>query len=164
MHIRLHAALAKAHALDSDLVGVQLDLSKCFDRILPAHAIRTWERLGCPGAITKLLRAFYEASSRHMEASRAVHHTPLYTTLSLLQGCPASRALLAGLMATWTHYVGVIGEDEHRRGGTNAPEKGRTHGGGPKRRRLRHKTKPKRVSKRRAGRAGHAQGLTEGQL
>ena len=70
--------------------------------------------LGCPAPITKLLSAFYAQSKRHVEAAGAVHHQPITMTI-VSPGCPASPALLAGLMVTWTHFIHILEEDEHKR-------------------------------------------------
>ena len=80
--------------------GAKLDLKKCFDSVAPFQAIRCWEQLGSPAQV-KMLKDVYQSQQRWVECEGVVHLVPLKPTLSLLQGCPASPALLAGLMTVW---------------------------------------------------------------
>jgi hypothetical protein len=67
--------------------------------------VEIWRRLGAPTSVTRVLDAFYDKQVRFVEWAGCVADQPIYSLRSLLQGCPASPLLLAGIIATWRHAI-----------------------------------------------------------
>ena len=109
LHERLHQAIEAAKAGRYKVFGAQLDLSKAFDRVKPEHAFRVWEALGAPKGVVHILRDYYRKRRTQLEWKGALASEILSPVLSLLQGCPASPMLLAGLMTLW--HVNVIKDE-----------------------------------------------------
>ena len=80
-------------------------MRKCFDTVHPDQAISLWESWGAPPGLVRTLREFYERHERWVEYRGAVAQVPLRPKRSLLQGCPASPLLLAGIMTVWVLRV-----------------------------------------------------------
>ena len=104
-HASLHDDVIQALNNRTPLRGAKLDVSKCFDSVLPAQAIMIFEHQGAPPQLTSLLALFYEHASRRFEFSGVVAANALTYARGLLQGCPASCGLLAGVMAVWHSHV-----------------------------------------------------------
>lgn len=105
----VHAALG--HDLDSSkeqglpVAGVKADIRKCFDSVSPALAIACWEKLGAPVGLLRILTDFYSSQQRWFSIKGHFAPQPVVPSMSVLQGCPASPALLNALMVVWTKYV-----------------------------------------------------------
>ena len=101
LHESLMMIIDDCSAKREDLVGGKIDLRKCFDTIAAEQAIALWEEWGAPSGVTRILQAFYLNHRRWVEYRGRVAQAPLRPFRSLLQGCPASPLLLAGLMSVW---------------------------------------------------------------
>ena len=104
-HASLHDDVVQALNSRTPLYGAKLDVSKCFDSVIPAQAIMIFEHQGAPPQLTSLLALFYGRASRRFEFSGVVAANALTCARGLLQGCPASCGLLAGVMAVWHSHV-----------------------------------------------------------
>ena len=80
-------------------------MQKCFDSVVPRQATAIWRHLGAPLEVLHLLDFFYDQSLRRFETKDAVAAGEFRAPRSILQGCSASPALLAGLMYMWGHTV-----------------------------------------------------------
>ena len=80
-------------------------MQKCFDSVVPRQATAIWRHLGAPLEVLHLLDFFYDQSLRRFETKDAVAAGEFRASRSILQGCCASPALLAGLMYMWGHTV-----------------------------------------------------------
>ena len=100
VHEELHKSLS-----ESNLFGAKLDVAKCFDHVCYEQALLVWERLGAPRSVIGLFKNFYSTQTKTMEWAGFTAQRSIRCTRGLLQGCPASPALLAGLMSTWLHFV-----------------------------------------------------------
>ena len=102
IHDLLMTNIDKANGPDGCLMcggKVTLDIQKCFDTIDPFQAIAIWDQWGAPEGVTRVLREFYQRQVRWVEFRGAVAQGPLGAASSILQGCPASPLLLAGIMS-----------------------------------------------------------------
>ena len=99
-HESLHASLGQ-----NVLYGAKLDIAKCFDHVHIAQSLRIWQRLGAPASIIAVLSSFYGSQVKTMEWQGVSAKESFSCKRGLLQGCPCSGALLAGLMATWVHHM-----------------------------------------------------------
>ena len=88
-------------AASRGLVGAKADIRKCFDSASPQAALLVWKHLGAPPGVLHVLNQFYDKqcrwyAMRDCSAAQLVMAAP-----SLLQGCPASSALLNALLTVW---------------------------------------------------------------
>ena len=105
IHEAFITALRDSRAQGHGAWGLKIDIKKCFDSVSPDQAIGALEHFGGPPALCAILRDFYAHSVRVVEWRGATARHPITCTRSLLQGCPASPLLLAGLMSIWLHQV-----------------------------------------------------------
>ncbi|CAL1126369.1 unnamed protein product [Cladocopium goreaui] len=104
-HELLHHDIFQALQTHRKFFGAKLDIRKCFDSVSPLQAIHVWDHLQAPTEVTGLLRFFYSFSARRFESQKVCAATEFTCSTSILQGCPASPALLAGLMSVWGFHV-----------------------------------------------------------
>ena len=90
------------------ICGAKIDIAKCFDHVHVKQALLIWEKLGAPRSVTSLLQAFYSGQTKVMEWQGFSARKPIECTRGLLQGCPLSCGLLAGLMSTWYWHVKTL--------------------------------------------------------
>lgn len=105
IHAWIMGEIDRPKAEGEDLAGGKIDLKKCFDTICPGQAIALWEEWGSPEGVTEVLREFNEEHERWVEVKGVVARDPIKPKRSLLQGCPASPLLLAGIMTVWAEAV-----------------------------------------------------------
>ena len=105
VHDLLFADLRRSRTRHGALVGAKQDLKKCFDTVQWGLAFRVWESLGAPRSLVRLLRYFYSHQCRWVVYRGHASTEPILPRRGLLQGCPASMALLNGLMLLWCRYV-----------------------------------------------------------
>ena len=99
-HDALHGALQ-----NPIVYGAKLDVSKCFDHVNILQAILVWHSFGAPPQVCTLLKNFYQDLTKTMEWQRCTALNSIKCSRGLLQGCPSSCALLAGLMSVWTFSI-----------------------------------------------------------
>ncbi|CAE7451987.1 unnamed protein product [Symbiodinium natans] len=107
-HESLHESLQ-----NSTLFGAKLDIAKCFDHVSVPQALHVWQVLGAPESVTTVLSTFYASQVKTMEWQGVSAKNAFSCKRGLLQGCPCSGALLAGLMATWVHHLKATGPTVH---------------------------------------------------
>ena len=104
-HELLHHDISQALQSHRKFFGAKLDIRKCFDSVSPLQAIHVWDHVQAPPEVTALLKFFYSFSARRFESHRVCAAEEFMCSMSILQGCPASPALLAGLMSVWGFHV-----------------------------------------------------------
>lgn len=105
LHDIMMGDIGVANEMEQCFAGANIDLKKCFDTVEPALAVQVWQTWGADPGVTNVLLDFYQKGERWIECREAVHHKAIRTKRSLLQGCPASPLLLAGIMACWVNHV-----------------------------------------------------------
>eukprot|EP00438_Fugacium_kawagutii_P015483 Skav232944 [mRNA] locus=scaffold1860:13657:17073:- [translate_table: standard] len=100
VHDDLHDALQ-----GRTLFGAKIDVAKCFDHVNVEQALLVWEKLGAPAKVVKVLERFYRLQVKSFEWQGFCSRERIRCTRGILQGCPSSCALLAGLMTVWCRYV-----------------------------------------------------------
>lgn len=108
---RLHWAVAEARHGGEGMVAVSQDISKAFDSVCINQALAVAAHVGMPSAVIGVLAAFYGSLKRIF-----VHRGGCSTGWrlgrhGLVQGCPASPALLGCLMLVWVCKVRATGVD-----------------------------------------------------
>lgn len=100
-HDELHDSILN----EQNIFGAKIDVEKCFDNVSFQQALLVWEKLGAPSSILRALKGFYSSQTKTMEWLGFSSSKQIKCSQGLLQGCPSSCALLAGLMTTWQMYV-----------------------------------------------------------
>ena len=101
VHSAIFQDLFAAHRDKKLMVGCKADIKRCFDSTSPELATLVWRWLGAPRALCGLIEHYYAGQFRWLSVRGVYCPRAVPSTCSLLQGCPASPALLNGLMAVW---------------------------------------------------------------
>ena len=104
VHSALFGALHQQQA-GRCMAGAKADIQRCFDSVDFGVAFLVFDHLGAPAGLTEVLRFFYAGQTRWFISRGCVHPTPVRVQRGLLQGCPASPALLKAIMAIWSLAV-----------------------------------------------------------
>ena len=103
--------LHEAKATNDVFAGVQIDRSKCFDRLLPAQIVALLTALGFPPGVAEAWRGNYRGFRRFLSWRGAVHEEPLGNSNGIAQGCSLSVLAANVLMSAWIllikHFPGV---------------------------------------------------------
>ena len=105
VHALLFSDLEACKEARSHLVGCKADVRKCFDSVSPTIAFSIWRHLGAPSGVLHVLQEFYTNQQRWMAVRGHYAAQPIVSTCSVLQGCPASPALLNAMMTVWVHAL-----------------------------------------------------------
>ena len=98
-HEQLHESIAWPKVF-----GAKIDIAKCFDHVDVKQALRVWSKLGAPHTVVAVLQSFYDKQTKTMEWLGS-STKPFGCSRGLLQGCPLSCGLLAGLMTVWYWHI-----------------------------------------------------------
>jgi hypothetical protein len=101
----LKVATARETAGRPGLVFIAQDLSKAFDTVCPRQATAVLHLLGAPREWCMCIMSFYAHLERVFEYDRQVSEKWHTARHGIMQGCPASPILLAGIMQCWVHAV-----------------------------------------------------------
>ena len=101
--VRLELDLA--HGDSSPVIGVKLDKSKAFDRIVPAYAAVLMLAFGLPKLLVNVFLKLYQSLHRHMAYRSWVR--PLATTAAngVAQGCSLSLLAMNMYNKVWYHLL-----------------------------------------------------------
>ena len=101
---KLAVQVERALLEGSDLAGVSLDYSKCFDRIPITIVLRLAERIGMDARLLKAIKGMFDQLQRRFRVNGAVGK-PFTSTNGILQGCPLSVIFLNLLVCVWIRAV-----------------------------------------------------------
>eukprot|EP00435_Cladocopium_sp_Y103_P001287 s1514_g1.t1 len=101
VHAVMFQHLQSCRNSNSPFAGCKADVRKCFDSVVPATALTVWKHLGAPDGVLHVLTDFYTQQQRWFSIQNCVAQHPVFANVSILQGCPASPALLNALMTVW---------------------------------------------------------------
>ena len=93
VHSALVGALHQQQA-GRNMAGAKADIQWCFDSVDFGVAFLVFDHLGAPAGLTQALRFFYAGQTRWFISRGCVHPSPVQVQGGLLQGWPASPALL----------------------------------------------------------------------
>ena len=103
--------LHEARATDTPFAGIQVDRSKCFDRLMPRQIVALLTALGFPAAVARAWCGNYDGFRRFLSWRGAVHPEPLANHNGIAQGCSMSVLAANVLMTAWSllirHFPGV---------------------------------------------------------
>ena len=109
IHEMLMHDLEQAEEDGEEFAVLKLDIWKCFDTVFVDMALLIWEHFGAPPQVLHVLKHLYFGNERWLEKDGQVHPEPICPFRSLMQGCPASMMLLAGVMTVWYAWVRTPG-------------------------------------------------------
>ena len=97
---------AKCH--NEHFVGLKLDKSKCFDRLIPSVTAALFAALGIPPSLNNFFMQLYCNLKRFMTYKTWIAQK--YTTCAngLVQGCSMSLLAINAHMCIWAHFVNRI--------------------------------------------------------
>ena len=105
IHDLLQSAICNALQTGTPLSGCKLDLKKCFDFVHSQQGIDVLVSFGLPQNVAKALGEFYTLQRRWIQHDNCMAKDAIAPLNSLLQGCPFSCLILAGLMTVWVQEV-----------------------------------------------------------
>ena len=71
----LHIEIDESYASHNDLVGLKLDKSKCFDRLMPSVTAALVLAYGLPKGFTSFFTRIYQGLKRHLAYKGWAHNT-----------------------------------------------------------------------------------------
>ena len=102
-HIAINALLAKQE--QRGFSGIQVDQSKCFDRVIPQVAADLLVRLGLPRSLVRVWLSLYRSFSRHLTWGRWCTPAPLVGVNGIAQGDSLSIMTVNGMMGLWVRVM-----------------------------------------------------------
>ena len=108
VHTQLRLDLDIAKRDSTPLVGLKLDKSKCFDRLIPAMAGVLMLAFGLPRGIVHFFIQMYANLRRHLALRGWI--SPVATTASngVAQGCSLSLIAVNLFMSVWSIFINLI--------------------------------------------------------
>ena len=94
--------------LKCPLVGIQLDKSKCFDRIVPSIAAALLLGLGCPKQVVNFFMGIYSTLTRYLGLKQWCSDRPTTCANGVVHGCSFSILAINAYMSAWALLVGNI--------------------------------------------------------
>ena len=104
LRLELDAAQAQAH----DIVGIKLDQSKCFDRIIPSVAGALFLAFGLPKGIVSVFLRMYAGFKKHISYRGWVARRHSTAANGVAQGCSLSLIAINVYMAVWARFMSLI--------------------------------------------------------
>ena len=90
------------------LIGLKLDKSKCFDRLVPSITSSLLVAFGVPGGLVTFFLQMYTGLKRFLAYKEWVATTPTTASNGLIQGCSLSLLAINVHMAVWAIYMDRI--------------------------------------------------------
>ena len=106
--VGLRFELDSAQASPDPLVGIKLDQSKCFNRLVPDFTAALFLAFGVPKGIVNIFLKVYASLKRHLSYRGWVSSTPTTAANGVAQGCSLSLLAINVHMAVWAKFMSVI--------------------------------------------------------
>lgn len=104
----LRIEIDHAEACQQPLVGIKLDQSKCFDRIVPQFAAALFLAFGIPKGIVNFFVKMYTGLTKHLSYRGWVSSKTITCANGVAQGCSFSLLAINVYMAVWVRFVTLI--------------------------------------------------------
>ena len=104
--LRLDLDIAKRDSIP--LVGLKLDKSKCFDRLIPAMAGVLMLAFGLPRGIVHFFIQMYANLRRHLALRGWISPTATTASNGVAQGCSLSLIAVNLFMSVWSIFINLI--------------------------------------------------------
>ena len=102
---KLRLELDEAAIADEAIVGIKLDKSKCFDRIIPAFVAIILLALGCSKAVVSIFVRQYNGLRKHLSYRGWTSGTPTTAPNGVAQGCSFSLIAINAYMRSWVAFL-----------------------------------------------------------
>ena len=106
--VGLRLDIDQSYAQDEPLIGIKLDQSKCFDRLIPQFTAALFLAMGLPKGIVNLFVKIYDGLKKHVAYRGWVSSTPITCANGLAQGCSFSLLAINVHMAVWTRFMDLL--------------------------------------------------------
>lgn len=106
--VGLRLELDTAPAENRDLVGIKLDQSKCFDRIIPNVAGALFLAFGLPKGLVSIFLRMYAGFEKHISYRGWVAQRHSTSANGVAQGCSLSLIAINVYMAVWARFISLI--------------------------------------------------------
>lgn len=106
--VGLRLEIDEAQASNNPLVGIKLDQSKCFDRIVPDFAAALFLALGLPKGLVNAFVKMYASLKRHLSYRGWISSTATTAANGVAQGCSLSLIAINVHMAVWARFMALI--------------------------------------------------------
>ena len=106
--VGLRVEIDEANSTTDSLVGIKLDQSKCFDRLLPGFTAALFLAFGMPQGIVSIFVKFYATLKRHLSYRGWVSSSPTTAANGVAQGCSFSLLAINVHMAVWAKFMGLL--------------------------------------------------------
>ena len=87
------------------LIGLKLDKSKCFDRLVPSISAALFIAYGLPSTITLFFTKFYNDQKRFLAYKEWISDKPTTACNGLIQGCSLSLLAINLHMSVWVNFL-----------------------------------------------------------
>ena len=101
----LRLELDEAAATHDTLVGLKLDKSKCFDRIIPSFVAIILLALGCAKHVVSIFVRQYSGLRKHLSYRGWTMHTATTSPNGVAQGCSFSLIAINAYMRSWLAFL-----------------------------------------------------------
>ncbi len=106
MQFRL--SLDEAGRTNQTLIGVKLDKSKCFDRLLPDTSSAIMLGLGIPQTAIRMFASLYGNLRRFLTYQSWTSHVSTTCANGVIQGCSFSLLAVNAHMTVWSEYMSAF--------------------------------------------------------
>lgn len=101
----LKLQLDNARTNQSEIIGIKLDKSKCFDRLIPSVSAAIMLSLGSPFQVVNMFARLYNGLQRFLCYQIWTCPTPTTAANGVIQGCSLSPLAINCHMAIWSLYL-----------------------------------------------------------
>lgn len=110
VNVGLQVELDQASFEGDAIVGIKLDQSKCFDRIVPDFAAILFLAFGMPKKVVNVFLKMYGALRKHLSFRGWVSCKPVSCANGVAQGCSLSLIAINVYMAVWARFMSLLPE------------------------------------------------------
>lgn len=104
---RFDWALSDARRRRRPIIAASEDLANCYDSVDRGQSLAIMEALGAPKNVLRVVSSFYDRCQRVFCSGRHVSQEWTRGRHGLIQGCPFSALMLAGVMSAWVEHSSV---------------------------------------------------------
>ena len=106
--VGLRVEFGSAQASNDAIVGIKLDQSKCFDRLIPDFTAALFLAFGMPKGIVNVFVKMYSSLKRHLSYRGWVSSTATTASNGAAQGRSLSLLAINVHMAVWSKFMSLI--------------------------------------------------------
>ena len=110
VNVGLRVELDQAAAEGDSVIGIKLDQSKCFDRIVPEFAAILFLAFGMPQKVVNVFLKMYGSMRKHLSFRGWVSNIAVTSANGVAQGCSLSLIVINVYMAVWARFMSILPE------------------------------------------------------